>query len=82
MVDMNRLTAFTAAVPSPGTRSGSDATSHTDAPTVFACETIRAWVVWPIPRRGVATTRWNATTSCGLTSSVMYASASLTSARS
>jgi hypothetical protein len=59
-----------AAAPSPGIASGSSATSQTDSPSVFACETIRACVVEPIPRFGELTTRSNATTSLGLTSSV------------
>ena len=64
---MKRSTALIAAAPSPGISSGVDATSQIGSPIVFAWPTIRACVVSPIPRRGELTTRWKATTSCGLT---------------
>ena len=70
MTDMKRPTALTAAAPRPGPCSGAAATSHTGEPMVFACPIRRAWVVWPIPRRGELTTRPKATVSDGLTSSV------------
>src|SRR5436190_997843 len=42
MIDMKRLTALTAAVPSPGTMSGRRAISHTTSPTVLAWLRMRA----------------------------------------
>ena len=54
---MNRLNAFWAAAPSPGTLSGSEATSQIELPIVFACEITRDSDVDPIPRRGELTAR-------------------------
>ena len=79
---MKRWNAFTAAVPSPGTASGSAAASHTVMPAVLAQPITRDIEVAPIPRRGELTMRPKLTTSCGLTSTVRYATASLISARS
>ena len=79
---MNRRSDLIAAAPRPGTSSGAAASSHTVSPVVLACESSRETVVLPIPRRGELTIRVNAPTSCGLTSTVRYAIASLISARS
>ena len=79
---MKRRIALTAAAPSPGTPSGSAAASHTETPIVFANASSFDTEVAPIPRRGELTTRVNEPASCGLTSTVRYASASLISARS
>ena len=43
-------------------------TSQMSSPSVFACESSRAWVVLPIPRRGELTTRVNETASAGFAS--------------
>ena len=79
---MKRPNALSAAVPSPGTRSGSAAASHTGTPIVSACESTRDSEVCPIPRFGELATRVNAPASCGLARNVRYAIASLISARS
>ena len=79
---MKRPSAFCAAVPSPGTRSGSAAASHTGTPIVSAWESTRDSEVCPSPRFGEFATRVNAPASCGLTRKVRYATASRISARS
>ena len=79
---MNRRSALTAGAPSPGTCSGSEAASQIDVPIVLQNASTRDSEVEPIPRRGELTIRVNAPTSCGLTSVVRYAIASLISARS
>ena len=57
IVSANLVTARSAAGPSAGICAGWASTSSTSTPIVFACERIRAWVCWPIPRRGELTTR-------------------------
>ena len=57
-------------------------TSQMSSPVVLTWESIRAWVCWPIPRRGELMTRPNEIASAGLASSWRYAIASFTSARS
>ena len=79
---MKRPSALLAAVPSPGTLSGSAAASHTGTPIVSAKERTRESEVWPSPRFGEFATRVNAPASCGLIRKVRYAMASLISARS
>ena len=79
---MKRPSALRAAVPSPGTLSGSAAASHTGTPIVSACERTRESEVWPSPRLGELATRVNAPASCGLAMNVRYATASRISARS
>ena len=82
IVDMNRPSAFCAAVPSPGTASGASAASHTGTSIESACESTRDSEVWPRPRFGELAIRVKAPWSCGLTMKVRYAIASLISARS
>jgi hypothetical protein len=82
MVDMKRLNAFWAAVPSPGTWSGASAASHTETPIVSAWESTRESDVCPSPRLGELAIRVNVCASWGLTRKVRYAIASLISARS
>ena len=67
---MNRRSALTAAAPSAGTCSGSEAASQIDMPIVFANASRRDTDVDPIPRRGELTIRVNAPTSWGLTITV------------
>ena len=55
--------------PSAGIPPGCASTSQMSTPIVFACESIRAWVCWPIPRRGELTIRENEIASAGLASS-------------
>mgnify|MGYP001792031388 CR=1 FL=1 len=71
-----------AAAPGPGRPVRAVARSHAAARVVLAWASGRESVVEPIPRRGELTIRVNAPTSCGLTSTVRYATASLISARS
>ena len=66
MVDMNRPSAFCAAVPSCGTRSGCSAASHGVMPIVSAWASTRDSDVWPIPRFGELATRVKAPPSAGL----------------
>ena len=82
IVDMNRRSALTAGAPSPGTCSGSEAASQIDVPVVLQNASTRESEVEPTPRRGEFTIRVNAPASWGFTSVVMYAIASLISARS
>ena len=70
IVSMNRPSALTAAVPSPGTADGVAAASQMLMPIVAACVSTRESDVCPIPRRGLLATRWKLTASCGLPSSV------------
>ena len=82
IVAMNRRSALTAAAPRFGTCSGSDAASQTEVPVVLVKASRRDIEVEPIPRRGALTIRVNAPASCGFTSVIRYAIASLISARS
>ena len=67
---MKRLRAFWAAVPRPGTLSGSAAASHTGRPIVSAWLSTRDSDVCPSPRLGEFAIRVNAPASCGLTMKV------------
>ena len=79
---MKRLSAFCAAVPSPGTASGCSAASHTGTSIESAWLSTRDSDVCPSPRLGELAIRVNAPWSCGLTMKIRYAIASLISARS
>ena len=70
MTDMKESVAFTAAGARPGISSGASAVSQIDMPTVFAYESMRPWLVWPIPRLGELTMREKETVSRGFTSRV------------
>ncbi len=70
MTSMNRPSAFTAAVPSPGTLPGCSAASQTLIPIVSAWERTRPSDVAPIPRFGEFATRANEIASCGLESRI------------
>ncbi len=70
MVDMKRPSALRAAVPRPGTSSGTSATSQTGAPVASAWASTRLSDVAPSPRRGELAIRVNALSSCGLTRKV------------
>ncbi len=82
IVPMKRVNALIAAAPRSGTCSGSEAASQIELPIVFAKPSTRDIEVEPIPRRGELTIRVNAPTSCGFSSTVRYAIASLISIRS
>ena len=83
IVPMNRRSALIAAAPEARAPArASAAASQIGLPIVFANASTRDIDVAPIPRRGELTIRVNAPTSCGLTSTVRYAIASLISARS
>ena len=66
---MKRRSALIAAAPSPGIRSGAEAASQTESPTLAEWATIRDSDVCPSPRRGELATRVKLTTSNGLASS-------------